>query len=139
MRSVQPLRLALIALLPCLLLPAAAMACGGFFCFQQPIDQSAERVLYIQQPGEITVHIQISYTGDDDKFSWILPLPSLPQLGIGSDSVFQLLEQGTSPYFQLQWQNEKNCHAQYPCPMASAGGGDGGGDNSNGVSVLMHP
>ncbi len=136
MTTISELRLALVALACCVLLPATALACGGFFCFQQPIDQSAERVLYIQQPGQITVHIQISYTGDDDKFSWILPLQSVPELGIGSDSVFQLLEQGTAPYFQLEWQNKKDCHASYPCPMADGGGGGNGGPGG-GVDVLL--
>ena len=90
---------ALVAtLLAVLLTPTAALACGGFFCFTQPIDQSAERILYIRNSDSITVHIQISYTGDDEQFSWVLPLMSVPQLGIGSDSVFPVLEQLTSRY-----------------------------------------
>jgi len=120
-------------------LPASAFACGGFFCFTQPIDQSAERVLYVQDGTKIEVHIQISYTGEDDKFSWILPLQSAPELGIGSDSIFQILEQETSPRFQLQWNNTKDCQGYPPCRMfdAAAGGGSSGGSgNGGGVQVL---
>jgi len=121
-----------------LALPASAFACGGFFCFTQPVDQSAERILYMRHDDKITVHIQISYTGDDDKFSWVLPLLSVPELGIGSDSVFQILEQQTAPRFQLQWQNKNDCYGYTPCdydnavPSAGGGGTKGGG----GVEVL---
>ncbi|MSQ81798.1 MAG: DUF2330 domain-containing protein [Myxococcales bacterium] len=96
-------------------LPSLAWACGGFFCFTQPVDQSAERILYVQKGGQVTVHIQISYTGDDKSFSWVLPLQKAPQGGglqPSSDTIFQLLEQYTSPSFQLQWKNMTNeCYA----------------------------
>ena len=131
---------ALLAALAMTFVAAPAWACGGFFCFTQPIDQSAERILYIQEDGKMTAHIQISYTGDDDKFSWVLPLLGVPELGIGSDSIFQQLEQGTNPRFSLQWKNDKDCQGVSPCMMMAAGGGGppnaenkGGG----GVEVLQ--
>ena len=122
-----------------LLTPTTALACGGFFCFTQPVDQSAERILYIQDGDKIAVHIQISYTGEDEQFSWILPLLSVPTLGIGSDSIFQLLEGATAPRFQLDWQTVPNCQGPQYCAFASAGGsstGGGTGDGSGGVEVL---
>ena len=116
-----------------------ALACGGFFCFTQPVDQSAERILYVQKDGKITVHIQISYTGDDKSFSWLLPLQK-PPIGGGlqpsSDTVFQLLEQSTSPQFQLNWKNTTDCSVSM-CVFASTGGGSGGVDRANGVKVLL--
>ena len=131
---------ALLAALALTAIASPAWACGGFFCFTQPIDQSAERILYIQEDGKMTAHIQISYTGDDDKFSWVLPLLGVPELGIGSDSIFQQLEQGTNPRFSLQWKNDKDCQGVSPCMMMAAGGGGppnaenkGGG----GVEVLQ--
>ena len=36
-----------------LLLATPAWACGGFFCSQQPIDQSTERIFYVVKPGKI--------------------------------------------------------------------------------------
>ena len=127
-----------LALLTALLTPAQALACGGFFCFQQPVDQSAERVLYIKHADKITVHIQISYTGEDEKFSWVLPLLSVPELGVGSDTVFQRLEQGTSPFFQVDWKNTSECQAQIYCAMADAGSGPPtGGGGGGGVDVLL--
>ncbi|MEY3013891.1 MAG: hypothetical protein RIT45_2626, partial [Pseudomonadota bacterium] len=135
-RSVRSLAVAALVTL----LPASAWACGGFFCFTQPVDQSAERVLYVQGDNTITVHIQISYTGDDKNFSWVLPLQKVPELGIGSDSIFTILEQSTAPLFQLQWQQKQDCYGYSPCELAdaSAGGGAGGGGptNDGGVQVL---
>ncbi|MSP91434.1 MAG: DUF2330 domain-containing protein [Myxococcales bacterium] len=132
-------RLFVASLFTCgaLSLPAVpAWACGGFFCFTQPVDQSAERILYVQTgPGKLSVHIQISYTGDDKQFSWVLPLQKLPKLGIGSDTVFQLLEQYTSPAFQLDWQNKADCWGGGQC-LEDAVAGSGGGGNFDGVTVL---
>lgn len=104
-------------------LAAPAWACGGFFCFTQPIDQSAERILYITHGGKITVHIQISYTGNDNEFSWILPLQKKGELGIGSDTVFQVLEQTTSPQFWLDWVQKDGCYGGNGCFLEDANGG----------------
>lgn len=130
---------ALLLAVVTMLSPSAALACGGFFCFTQPVDQSAERVLYVQEENKITVHIQISYTGDDEKFSWVLPLMKVPELGVGSDSIFTILEQSTSPQFQLQWQQKPDCQGYSPCELmdAAAGGGAGGGPTSEGGGVQV--
>lgn len=138
MRTIRKLTTAALAALTlALTMPSAAFACGGFFCFTQPVDQSAERILYIQKGNQITAHIQISYTGDDEQFSWVLPLTSLPKLGIGSDSIFQVLEQSTAPRFQLDFENQDGCWAQFNCPMAAAGGReDSSNDGGSGVKIL---
>jgi hypothetical protein len=55
-----------------------ALACGGLFCQNSPVDQNAERIIFTQNgDGTISAIIQIQYTGFDDDFSWVLPLPSL--------------------------------------------------------------
>ena len=118
---------------------APALACGGFFCFTQPIDQSAERILYVQKGSSVTVHIQISYTGDDKSFSWMLPLQKAPAGGglqPSSDTIFQQLEQYTSPSFQLNWKNTADCGVSM-CEFAAAGGGPPNADNGGGVKVLL--
>ncbi len=128
-----------IAALAALCFSAPAWACGGFFCFTQPVDQSAERILYLQRGNQITVHIQISYKGDDTQFSWVLPLQKQPTLGIGSDSVFQVLEQFTAPSFVLDWKQKDNCNPYYGCmdkAYASGGGGPPVPGANGGVTVL---
>ena len=109
-----------------------AWACGGFFCnFQNPVNQAAERILYIQQGADVTAHIQIRYHGAADQFSWVLPLQKVPKLGIGSDSVFTALEQSTRPQYQLQVQYKPDC--SYGCQFAPTAGG--GADSSQASDV----
>ena len=53
-----------------------AMACGGFFCQNTPVDQNAERIIFAQgKDGILDTYIQIQYTGSAPDFSWILPVP----------------------------------------------------------------
>ena len=131
-----------------LLTASPVFACGGFFCFQQPIDQSAERILYIVDDVAVTLHIQISYTGKDDQFSWVLPLAKTPAqnadgsyLNVGSDTIFQILEQATSPIFQYQIdpKGPQNCYIGGGCFAEDASGGAPGGvgGGGNGVQVLV--
>ena len=55
----------------------AAGACGGFFCQNNPVDQTGERIVFsVNDDGTITSLIQIQYVGSAEDFSWILPLPS---------------------------------------------------------------
>ena len=56
---------------------ASAVACGGLFCQNDPVDQAAERIIFVKNGnGTITTIVQIDYTGSAPDFSWILPLPS---------------------------------------------------------------
>ena len=83
----------------------AALACGGFFCTNSPVDQNAERIIFTQnRDGTISAYIQIQYTGSAEDFSWILPLPA----AIGADDIevpedamaaFLELEVATDPVF----------------------------------------
>lgn len=129
--------------LAALLFTTPAWACGGFFCnLSNPLNQAAERVLYIQNGADITVHIQIKYQGPSSKFSWVLPLQSVPKLTTGSDAIFAMLENYTRPTFQLEiTQGDATCHfPQCAYPMsASEGDGAGGGvkNAGGGVTVLQ--
>jgi hypothetical protein len=86
-----------------------ALACGGFFCMNQPIDQSGERILFVQDANEVTAHILINYQGDARKFSWVVPTPTLPTLGVGSDALFRAITAGTAPRFNLKIAEEGPC------------------------------
>ncbi len=77
-----------------------AQACGGFFCAQQPVDQTAERILFALSPNKVTAHIQINYQGEADKFSWIVPVQAVPNIKLGSQSVFTTLDRLTRPQFR---------------------------------------
>ena len=81
-------------------LPTPASACGGFFCSNQPIDQSGENIVFsVEEDGAIEAHVQILYQGAAEQFAWILPTPSAPSISVGTDALFRDLDQATRPVF----------------------------------------
>lgn len=91
----------------------SAMACGGFFCsLQQPVDQAAERILFAKDGEDMVAHVQIQYTGPSENFSWIVPVPTPPKLGVGSDALFQSLRNTTRPQFSINVTTEGDCKSR---------------------------
>ncbi len=82
--------------------PNIATACGGFFCETLPIDQAGEQIVFKQEGDSITAMVRILYEGDAERFSWIVPVPSAPEISVGSDSTFDQLEFATRPQFFLE-------------------------------------
>jgi MYXO-CTERM domain-containing protein len=76
-------------------LPQTASACGGFFCQQTPIDQSAERIIFAQRGGTITAYIQVAYSGSAEDFSWVVPVSAVPEIDVTDSTIFQSLDQAT--------------------------------------------
>jgi hypothetical protein len=91
-----------------------ASACGGFFCSQQqPVNQSAERIIFSDNgDGTITAVIQIQYEGPSENFSWVLPVSTVleeGQLAVASDLAFSRLQSATNPQFNLSTVVEGTC------------------------------
>ena len=78
-----------------------ALACGGFFCSQTPIDQSGEKILFIRDGQALTTIVQIQYQGSAENFSWVVPVPSRPTVSTSSDELFTRLEPATQVRVQL--------------------------------------
>ena len=112
-------------------------ACGGFFCSNVPMNQAAERILFVKRDdGKITTHVQIQYSGAKTDFAWILPMPSVPELGVSHNSIFQQLQFATQPTFQLEWE-ETDCPLFFPPTFVSAdGSGPRIGAAESGVEVI---
>lgn len=135
---------------PLLLLPRAAQACGGFFCnrpdnpFTLPIAQTAENVLFAmdRDPSgqfKLEAHVQIFYTGPADKFSWVVPVDSLPQIGVGSNAVFTALLNATRPSFSLDWRTVGTCKPIPGSPNGGAGSSGSGGSTSAAADAAAGP
>ncbi|MSP58992.1 MAG: DUF2330 domain-containing protein [Myxococcales bacterium] len=80
-----------------------AEACG---CFTPPdptvpVVQAGERILFGIENGQVTAHIQIQYAGSAGEFGWLLPLPSIPKLELGTDEVFAQLIAQTQPKYRM--------------------------------------
>jgi hypothetical protein len=84
------------------LAPSAAMACGGLFCntgVSQPVDQTAEQIIFAHEGDHGVAHIQISYTGSLPDFGWIVPVRTVPDVSEGSMVPFNELNSATAPRF----------------------------------------
>lgn len=114
---------------------STARACGGFFCSQnQPVNQAAERIVFADNgDGTVTAIIQILYQGAASKFSWLLPISTVPsgdQLGLASNLAFQRLQGATNPRYSLTTRIEGTCK---PLQTPVFAGGDDSGNAEAGA------
>ena len=101
-----------MSVLALLALSQPAAACGGFFCNNtEPVDQSAERILFVhdEEVGEVEAHVQIFFSGSADEFAWVVPVPDVPELFASSDEIFTLLDATTRPQFRLIYDEIDEC------------------------------
>ncbi len=124
--------------------PNPADACG---CFTPPdpsvpIVQAGERIAFSMANGEVTAHIQIQYAGNAGEFGWILPLPSVPKLELGSDELFTQLTATTQPKYRLTAVYDGNCAFNPANSRGGFGGPTAAGSvedsGKNGSSPLVY-
>ncbi|MCR9164233.1 MAG: DUF2330 domain-containing protein [Nannocystaceae bacterium] len=89
-----------------LMAPATAAACGGTFCDGgqggMPVDQTGETIVFAQGGGFVEAHVQINYDGGDaSQFSWIVPVPAVPEIEVGSLDFIDQLRSATVPSFGI--------------------------------------
>ncbi|MDP3499159.1 MAG: DUF2330 domain-containing protein [Myxococcales bacterium] len=113
-----------------------ADACG---CFAPPnptvpVVQAGERILFAVKNGEVTAHVQVQYSGASGAdFGWLLPLPAVPTLELGTDEVFVRLTQATQPQYQLTTTFDSSCQSNSGTGGGSAanfGGGSAAGGSA---------
>ncbi len=116
---------------------ARVEACGGFFCQQLPINQAGEQIIFRRDGDRVTAVILIQYQGTAEDFSWVVPVPGVPDLSVGSDLVFQPLEFATRPQFNLIVEGEE-CFDPFIFGFASptAEFDDASGAADDGVEIL---
>ncbi len=96
-------------------------ACGGFFCQQIPINQAGEQIIFRHDGNQVTAVILIQYAGAAEEFSWVVPVPGVPTVDVGSDLVFAPLELATRPQFNLLVDGEP-CFDPFLAPPFLLGG-----------------
>lgn len=103
--------------------PPVAEACGGFFCSRSsPMSQAGEKIVFsVEDDGTTTTHVQILYSGRSESFAWILPVPSVPELSVGTDLLFDGLDPATAPQFPLARTTEGTCRRVPTCPAPDSG------------------
>lgn len=99
-----------------------ALACGGFFCTNAPINQQVERIIFTQSGNALSAYVQINYTGPDAEFAWVVPVPSVPEVDVAPVEMFTELDALTAPQYigppLPEW-----C----PVPLAASADSAGGG------------
>jgi hypothetical protein len=134
------------------LAPRIADACGGFFCDSgpqvMPVDQTGETIIFwIDESGSephTEAHIQIQYEGDADKFAWIVPVTSVPEVSVGSQALFDNTLAATVPTFTINSTTIGDCSGSFGIGCAKAEFADGGdsgffgesGDPTEGPEIL---
>ncbi len=97
-------------------------ACGGFFCTNTPIDQSAERIIFtVNGDVTITAIVGINYTGNAEDFSWVVPVPSVPELDVAETASLDTLQINTEVQVILPGDP---CGSLYHYGDFGGGGGD---------------
>jgi Uncharacterized protein conserved in bacteria (DUF2330) len=117
----------------------SAQACG---CFAPPdptvpIVQAGERILFSVDNGVVKAHIQIQYAGEARDFGWLLPLPSVPTLQLGTEELFTQLINTTQPRYFVNTVTTGTCSGRSATVFGSAApsaANDSAGAESNGSS-----
>ena len=114
---------------------APAEACGGTFCDagpqQVPVDQTGENIIFAFDGDTVEVHIQIAYDPNTEasKFSWIVPMQSLPEFYVGSELFFNNVLNGTVPNYG-QNQTTELCGDDSGQNLTGGGSSDGNAGDS---------
>lgn len=105
-----------------------ASACGGLFCSaSSPVNQAAERIIFSDNgDGSITAVIEIQYEGPAERFSWVLPVPGTPVVGLSSVAALDRLQSQTNPQYTLRNTFDDSCDFSFGFADAGASIADGG-------------
>lgn len=114
------------------LAPQTAQACGGTNCDggvpgPMPVNQDSEDVIFVLNPGEVEVHIQISIDENTNaqKFAWMIPIAAIPEFEVGSQPLFDALRNASVPQYGLNTTQEI-------CGDSGLSGGLSGAPNDGG-------
>ena len=119
-----------------------AAACGGTFCDSgptaMPVDQKGENILFVLDGKTVEAHVQIQYQGSASRFAWVVPMPKVPEVEVGSQPLFDAMLAASVPTFGFS-QTSDQCGgsggvagSSFLNGDASSGAGAGGSSGSGG-------
>ncbi len=118
-------------LIASMLTPATSHACGGFFCGGVPIVQNAEQIIFRQDGNQVAAIVRIQYSGPAEDFSWVVPVPGIPDVDTSSEMLFTNLERITRPSFRLEIEGDgcdsdivNDLAGAFPAPQSGVPGQD---------------
>ncbi len=87
-----------------------------------PVPPSAEKILLVDNRDSTTTAIlQIDYAGPSRTFTWVIPVPGKPKVGVSSNAVFRRLDAATSPQYWVEVTVEGTCIRHDPPDAAVTG------------------
>ena len=126
--------------------PRPAKACGGTFCDSgpqsMPVDQTGENVLFVMDGESVEAHVQIQYQGMAERFAWVVPMPKVPEVSVGSQLLFNALLQTTVPSYGFSNrpdQCNRGGNGGINLGVGGAAGGGGGGGSRGGAADAGGP
>ncbi len=112
-----------------------AHACGGTFCDSgpqaMPVDQKGENILFVMDGDSVEAHVQIQYQGSAERFAWVVPMPVVPEISVGSQLLFDNLLAASVPTYGYTTQNDV-CASSGAGAASFGSGGSGGGISIDG-------
>ncbi|MFO0589232.1 MAG: DUF2330 domain-containing protein [Polyangiaceae bacterium] len=115
-----------------------ASACGGCFAAQNENTQvTGHRMILSAGMDHTTLWDQIRYDGAPESFAWVLPIHGTVEVGLSSDALFQVMDQGTAVRIGSPPLCDSTCgtpqsYTTYP----GNGAGEFDADSGGGVTVL---
>lgn len=132
-RAVAWLSLAVATAAVVTFIPRDAAACGGCFAPQEnPTVVTDHRMVFTIAKDQSTLYDQIRYTGSPASFGWVLPISGEVQVGVSSESVFELLDVMTQTQILAP---PLNCPPPPICPNNQRGGATSSDAGSAGPGV----
>ncbi len=103
-------------------IPISASACGGFFCRNTPISQTAERIIFAVDTKAriVTSVVGINYTGEAAEFSWVVPVPDVPELDVAETKSLDHIADATNLVFNPP---QNPCQVVFSSANTAGGGG----------------
>jgi hypothetical protein len=126
--------------------PLEAAACGCFATpttVNDPAVQAGERIAFASDGNHVTAYVQIKFQGAAQDFGWLVPVPAVPEVKVGTDELFEVLDETTRPVFQLSTTLNASCRPSPPLFGCAAGApealavGQGDGSAPVGASPLV--
>ena len=135
MRALLSASLLAFAAVAAFTVPRTAAACGGCFVTESESTQvSGHRMVVSIAMARTTLWDQITYAGSPESFAWVLPIHGTVEVGLSSNSLFQVLDERTRVTVVSPPVCPNNCGPQ---ASTSVGGTGGEVDYDTPVQVLV--
>lgn len=90
-------------------LEAAACGCFASTTVADPVIQAGERLVFATEGNKVTAYVQIKFQGEAQSFGWLVPVPAVPDVKVGTDELFEVLDETTRPQFSLTTTQNPSC------------------------------